>query len=68
MNNLKNPRNVRKDAKELLELLVRRDGLTRTEALELIWEARRQVLYGADPETVLYEHFGLEPDYIFALL
>lgn len=52
----------------LLEVLMRRDGLWRGEAQELIEEARSRVLAGDDPEEVLAEEFGLEPDYVFDLL
>lgn len=52
----------------LLETIMRRDGLTRQEGLEQIAEARRRVWEGEDPEEVLAEEFGLEPDYIFDLI
>lgn len=51
----------------LLEVLVRRDGITIAEAREQIAEARREVAAGADPEDVLYD-MGLEPDYFYDLL
>lgn len=51
----------------LLTVLMRRDGLSKTEALELVDELRVDVLAGMDPEEVLYS-VGLEPDYIFDLL
>lgn len=52
----------------LLEVLMRRDELTREEAQEWIDEAREAVTNGADPEEVLHDEFGLEPDYVFDLL
>ena len=52
----------------LREVLMRRDGLTRCEANEAIAEAKERVLAGEDPEEVLAEEFGLEPDYIYDLL
>lgn len=53
----------------LLEVLMRRDGLSREEAAEGIAEARDAVLLdGEDPEEVLADWFGLEPDYVFDLL
>ena len=52
----------------LLEVLMRRDGLSKTEALEQIQEAREEVADGADPEEVLADVFGLEPDYIYDLM
>lgn len=54
---------------ELREVLMRRDGLVREEAEELIADARRRVVMGGeDPEEILLEEFGLEPDYLFDLL
>lgn len=53
---------------DLRQVLMRRDNLTGEEADELINEAREKVAAGADPEEVLYDDFGLEPDYIFDLL
>jgi len=53
----------------LKQVLMERDELTSKEADELIQEARRMILEdGENPEEVLYEEFGLEPDYIFDLL
>ena len=53
----------------LKQVLMERDELTSKEADDLIAEARRMILEdGEDPEEVLYEEFGLEPDYIFDLL
>lgn len=53
----------------LKQVLMERDELTSKEADEFIAEARRMILEdGEDPEEVLYEEFGLEPDYIFDLL
>lgn len=53
----------------LKQVLMERDELTSKEADELIAEARRMILEdGEDPGEVLYEEFGLEPDYIFDLL
>ena len=51
----------------LKEVLMRRDGLTRREAAEAIAEARERVREGEDPEEVLLDEFGLEPDYVFDL-
>ena len=53
---------------ELHRVLMRRDEMTADEADELIQEARQAVEDGEDPEEILYEEFGLEPDYIFDLL
>lgn len=48
--------------------LMKRDGYTREEAREALREARERVLDGENPEDILYEDFGLEPDYIFDLI
>lgn len=53
---------------ELIRVLMRRDGLTRAEAAELIADARARVIDGEDPEEILHDEFGLEPDYVFDLL
>lgn len=56
-------------AEPLLQVLMRRDDMTRSEALEAIAEARKRVLEdGEDPEEVLQDEFGLEPDYVMDLL
>lgn len=49
-------------------ILMRRDGLTEDEAIEMIRDARKQIRNGADPEDILHYEFGLEPDYIFELI
>lgn len=50
------------------QILMRRDSMSSDEADELIQTAKERVLDGEDPEMVLEEEFGLEPDYIFELL
>jgi len=52
----------------ILAVLMRRDGMSRSEAQEMIDEARVLVADGEDPEEILRVDFGLEPDYIFDLL
>ena len=52
----------------LITVLMDRDGLSKAEAIEHINDAVDLVLSGVDPEEVLLEEFGLEPDYIFDLL
>lgn len=52
----------------LKEILMRRDGLSAAEAQDLIDEARERVLGGEDPEEILHDDFGLEPDYVWDLL
>lgn len=53
---------------DLKQVLIRRDGLTPEQADEQIADARKRVLEGEDPEQVLEEEFGLEPDYVFDLI
>ena len=50
------------------QVLMSRDGMLAEDAQELIDEAREAVANGADPEEILYQDFGLEPDYIFDLI
>jgi hypothetical protein len=60
----------------LKQILMRRDGCDADEAQELIDEARQEAAEyfasdgaeGRDPEEILREDFGLEPDYIFELI
>lgn len=52
----------------ILAVLMRRDGMTRSEAQDMIDEARELVAEGENPEEILRVDFGLEPDYIFDLL
>lgn len=52
----------------LKQVLMRRDRMSAEEADERIAEAREQVEDGEDPEEILHEEFGLEPDYVFDLL
>jgi hypothetical protein len=52
----------------LKQVLMRRDGMDEDEAEEAVREAWRMVAQGADPEQVLEEEFGLEPDWFFELV
>lgn len=52
----------------IIDVLIRRDGLCADDAKAALDEARRRVAAGEDPDEVLLEEFGLEPDYIFDLL
>jgi hypothetical protein len=56
------------DSYSILEVLMRRDGMSKEEALEFIAEAKQMVAEGANPEEVLHYEFGLEPDYMFDLM
>lgn len=53
---------------ELRHVLMTRDGMSLSEAKEAIQEARQRIAEGEDPEEILYEEFGLEPDYVFDLI
>ena len=54
---------------EIEKILMDRDGMTADEAHQALLEAKTAVhIQGEDPEEVLMDHFGLEPDYIFDLL
>lgn len=50
------------------EVLMRRDGISAADADEMIADAKERVADGEDPQEVLEEEFGLEPDYILELL
>jgi len=52
----------------IVEVLMQRDDMTREAAEEAVQDARERVAQGEDPEELLHEDFGLEPDYIFDLL
>lgn len=54
---------------ELHRVLMRRDGMTAEDVDAWIKAARQAVLEnGEDPEEILHDEFGLEPDYVFELL
>ena len=53
---------------KIVEVLMRRDGLSRADAEASLMDGRSAVADGDAPEEVLLEVFGLEPDYIFDLL
>lgn len=50
------------------EILIRRDNMAADEADELIDRARAAVALGEDPEEILLDWFGLEPDYFWELM
>lgn len=52
----------------IVDILVRRDGMSRSEAEEAVQEAKDRVSNGENPVEILEEEFGLEPDYIFELI
>ena len=54
---------------QITKILMERDGRSLKEAQELVNEARHAVRFDEeDPEEVLSDWFGLEPDYIFDLM
>lgn len=59
---------------EIKEVLMRRDGMSSSEADELIHEARKQLYQyleaddQSSAEDICAEFFGLEPDYIEELI
>ena len=64
----------RKRGEAIIELLMRRDGISRVEATTQYETTRTDFLNALagigyrDPEDVLAEDLGLEPDYIFEFL
>ena len=57
-----------KTTNRLVSILMRRDGMERDDAEDLLQDARAAVEDGEDPEEILQDYFGLEPDYVFDLL
>lgn len=57
-----------KATNEIVRILMKRDGMERDDAEDLLRDARAAVEEGEDPEEVLADFFGLEPDYVFDLL
>lgn len=47
------------------EIIANRDGSTSDEIDDLFAEAQDQIADGVDPEDVISDVFGLEPDYLF---
>jgi ribosomal protein L7/L12 len=52
----------------IIKVLMHRDGLSLEDAKDLVKELRTRVLEGDDPEEILHDELGLEPDYIFDLI
>lgn len=50
------------------KVLMKRDGLTRKEANEELKECQQRIFSGENPEDILYDDYGLEPDYVFDLI
>lgn len=52
----------------IVDVLMRRDHLTREEARQHVLDAHEMFLEGADPEELCMSEFGLEPDYVFDII
>ena len=52
----------------LKQVLMERDGMNGVEATREIKDIRSRVFKGENPETILFEEYGLEPDYIFDII
>jgi hypothetical protein len=53
---------------DLKSTLMNRDNMTSAEAADTIAGLRRRVHDGEDPEELLHDELGLEPDYVFDIL
>ena len=54
----------------VVEILIRRDGLTKSEAQDLVRETR-ELLLTSDPweaDQIMADQLGLEPDYIMEVI
>ena len=58
--------------KEIVAIFMRRDGMTREDAIEHLEEAysatQEAILNGEDADEVWMEETGLEPDYLYNLM
>ena len=57
--------------KEVIKILMERDGISEEEARALVKETRDEIMMLDDPleaDNVLMEYLGLEPDYLFDIL
>lgn len=52
----------------LKQVLMQRDGMSGAEATQEIKDIRYRVFEGENPETILFEEYRLEPDYIWDLI
>ena len=56
-------------SKVLVNILMNRDGLSKAEATEIVDTIKERVFeYGEDPEELLLDELGLEPDYVLELV
>ena len=52
----------------LKQILMQRDGMSGAEATQEIRYMRSRVFKGENPETILFEEYRLEPDYVFDII
>jgi len=57
-----------REMQSIVDVMMERDDMSEFEANKMVEDARLLVQQGADPEAVLQDCFGLEPDYIFDLI
>ena len=50
------------------QVLMEREGMTGIEAIQEIKDLRSRVYKGEDAETILFEEYRLEPDYLWDLI
>ncbi|MEP2668912.1 MAG: hypothetical protein ABJH04_07950 [Cyclobacteriaceae bacterium] len=55
-------------ANSVKNVLMTRDGLTEQEAENQINEVRERIFEGEDPEDLIMDELGLEPDYLEDIL
>ena len=54
---------------KIVDILMKRDGLTKKEAIELMEETKQEMMNNMDEaEDIFMEYLGLEMDYIFDFL
>ncbi len=51
----------------LQSVLMHRDDMSAEEARNTIADIRQRIREGEDPEEILHDEFGLEPDYVYDL-
>lgn len=52
----------------IVSVLMNRDGLSLHDAIDWVNEAREEVANGGNPEQILRQDFGLEPDFVWDLM
>jgi len=58
--------------KNVIEIIMRREGISFEDAKEMVTDCRDAILegfeLGEDPEEIIAQELGLEPDYLFDLI